>query len=121
MDIHFKSPSEPISANVYDHIEKKLERMSKLIQDSTYETQVFVDLSRESGANVSDKMWRASINLDQHGTRINASEIAPTPEKASAAALKELKYELREANAKNRTANRRQASFWKDLRKSFSS
>ncbi|MES2225297.1 MAG: HPF/RaiA family ribosome-associated protein [Patescibacteria group bacterium] len=119
MNIHFKNSGEALPSALVDRIQKKLTKLGKFITERNYEAQIFVDVRRESGANTSDKMWRAALNLDLAGDRFNASEAADTPEKASELAIRELTSELRKAHAKSRSESKRGGSVLKRLMRGF--
>lgn len=122
MNIHFKQgEAEPLSATFVSRTESKLMKLGKFIREGTFKPQAYVDISRESGSNSSDSMWRTSINVDIPSGRVNAQATADTPEKATDLALRDLKRELRRVNDKERSYARREASFWKSFKKSFGS
>lgn len=122
MQIHFKQgEAGPISDALVRRTQVKLTKLGKFIREGTFEPQAYVDLSRESGAVTSDAQWRASINVDLPGVRLNAQAGGTTPEKAVDLALKDLKRELRRVNEKERSYARREASIWKSFKKSFGS
>lgn len=122
MNIHFKhGEAGPLSDTLITRTETKLIKLSKLIREGTFEPQAYIDISRESGANSSESMWRTSINVDIPSGRINAHAVGNTPEKSTDLALTDLKRELRRVNDKERSYARREASFWKTLKKGFGS
>lgn len=122
MNIHFKQgEAEPLSDTLVSRTQTKLMKLGKFIREGTFEPQAYIDISRESGSNSSDAMWRTSINVDIPSGRINAQETGDTPEKATDLALRDLKRELRRVNEKERSYARREASLWKTFKKSFGS
>jgi ribosome-associated translation inhibitor RaiA len=80
-----------------------------------FESQVRIDIVRESGSQNSDSMWRTSIRLDVAGDHFNASETADMPEKALDLSIKELKRELRRSNAKASASRKKGGSILKRL------
>lgn len=117
MNITFRQGSEELSKRLLDRAQAKLSELSRFITERDYEAHVYVDIERESGANNSDTLWRASINLDLGGERFNALCTAGTPDKATALAIRELKRELQKAKGKRMSIARRSNELLKRLRR----
>jgi ribosome-associated translation inhibitor RaiA len=115
MQIQFHQGSGEISDRGLARAQIKLSKLSRFINETMFESQVRVDVERESGSQNSDSMWRTSIRLDVAGDHFNASETADTPEKALDLSIKELKRELRRANAKTTAARKKGGGILKRL------
>lgn len=100
MQIQFHQGSGEISDRGVARAQVKLSKLARLIHETKFESQVRVDIERESGSQNSDSMWRSSVRLDVAGDHFNASETAEKPEKALDLSIKELKRELQRSNAK---------------------
>lgn len=117
MNITFRQGSGQLSKKMVDKAQAKLAKLSQLIAERNYEAYVYVDVERESGANNSDSLWRASINLDLAGDRYNAVCTAETPDKATELAIKELRREVQKAKGKRLSIARRGNELLKRLRR----
>lgn len=115
MQIQFHQGSGEISERGLARAQIKLGKLSRFIEERTYEAQVRVDIERESGSQNSDTMWRTSIRLDVAGDHFNSSETAEMPEKALDLSIKELKREIRRSNAKMHESRKKGGGILKRL------
>mgnify|MGYP001558160313 CR=1 FL=1 len=115
MQIHFKNIHPGLEAQVIPRAQRKIERLSKLIDEGRFETQVSVELQKETGSKQSAAAWRASINLDARGERFHADTVQSTPGAAMDRAIAELQAELRTHRTRMQTDQRKNGEFWKLL------
>ena len=116
MNIQFRQGSEELSSKLLDRAQIKLTRLGRFLPGRSDETFAYVDVERESGSHNSDRLWRASINLDLGGELFNAVANGETPDKATELAIKELKREVRKAKGRQMSLARRGQELLKRLR-----
>lgn len=119
MNIQFRQGSEILSQKLIDRAERDIRKLDRYLAERNFQAFVRVDVERESSANNSESRWRASINLDAAGTRLNASAVGNTQDKAVSRTIKELKYEMQKSSTKPVALKRRSAGFFKQLQQQF--
>jgi ribosome-associated translation inhibitor RaiA len=119
MQIIIRHGSENIAEKTLELVHKKVSKLARVVDERNSEAHVHVDISRESGSQHSDSMWRASINIENAGDRFNASEVAQTPEKAVDQSVCEVKRSIRSARARQRALVKRGGGMFKMLNQRF--
>ena len=119
MNNRIKQGQQHFSERSIAKAESKLGKLSRIVPNRAYESNASVSIERESGSHTSEKMWRASVNLDLAGDRINATMSSRTPEKALNTAIREVKQELTRTLSKRLYSKRRGAGVVKRLQQSF--
>jgi ribosome-associated translation inhibitor RaiA len=119
MNIQFKNFDGGIKPPLENRIERKLTKLAKLTDTKEHTANVSFEMDRAVGSRQTGEVWQATINVDVNGTRYHTSELAETPEKASAKALKEIQIELKKARGKRQAKVKREGSFWKDFHARF--
>ena len=113
MEIYFKKLPSEISERTREKAERNLQKLSRLVKEGNYEARVEVEVVRESSSHTSPNEWKAGINLDVGGDRINSSARGKTGEKALSNATQELKAELKRIKEKSDSNLKRRKSVWK--------
>jgi ribosome-associated translation inhibitor RaiA len=117
MNIQFRQGSGELSTKLISQAQTKLAKLERFAPSGpSEESLAYVDVERESGSRNSDRLWRASINLDLGGEVFNAVSNGETPDKATELAIKELKREVSKAKGKQISIARRGQELLKRLR-----
>jgi ribosome-associated translation inhibitor RaiA len=115
MNIQFKNSHGGLSPKLQERIERKLGKLARLTDSSESSANAFFELERPVGSHQSGEVWQATINIDAHGERFHASELAETPAKASDIALREIDTELKKVRGKKRALVRRGQAMFKSM------
>lgn len=120
MEIYFKNTYPGVRKALIDRTQKKVERLSNLIDEGQFEAQAYIEIGKASGAHQTGAIWRTTINVDTRGDRFHAEAIQDTPEKATDRAVRELQSELRKYRAREQTLRRQGNSIWKSFQRGYS-
>ncbi|KND49587.1 MAG: hypothetical protein AB203_00705 [Parcubacteria bacterium C7867-008] len=115
MNIYFKNTHPDVQTSLISRAEKKINSLSKQIDEGRFEAQTYVEITKATGSQHSDAAWRTSINVDIRGERFHAESVQNTPEKATNRAINEIRSELRTHRERERVTERKDGSFWKTL------
>ena len=107
MNIAFKGLRYELTEEETGLAEQKIRTVSKYLDESKSEAQVFAELGRVTGAHHTGPIWQADINLEHHGKFFRASATADTLRTAIDEAVGELSRETGQAHERRKSVLRR--------------
>ncbi len=122
MQIHFKAMNYEIPLAVREFAEKKLSALSKFLgSEEKGESDIYVELGRETEAHAHGRVWRAELNFDQDGKRFRAVATEESLEDAIDRSIEDLTRELRTNKGRKESIMRRGGGVFKNMLRGFKS
>lgn len=119
MNIQFKNLHGGLSSKLQDRIERKLAKLSALADTRASTANATFSLERAVGSHQNGDVWESTVVIDANGTRLYASGLDESPDKACEKVLREIRTELKKERGKRRSVARREGGFWKGLQQRF--